>query len=51
MFNDTNLPEGVCDDINEAIRPCVTNLASTWAVGGDDVSFLNESFVRKKYLV
>jgi hypothetical protein len=46
VFDDSNLPEGVCDDIAEEITLCATNLASTWAVGGDDVSFENQNYFK-----
>jgi hypothetical protein len=46
VFDDNNLPEGVCDDISEHIYPCMGNLASTWAVGGDDVSFRRSLYIR-----
>ena len=45
LFNDSNLPEGVCDDIYDKIGPCASNLASAWAVGGDDVSFKTELYI------
>ena len=41
VFDDNNLPEDLCDDIAEKITLCASNLATTWAVGGDDVSFEN----------
>ncbi|CAF5149176.1 unnamed protein product, partial [Rotaria sp. Silwood1] len=39
MFDDNNLPIGVCDEISESISACSANIATTWAVGGDDVNF------------
>lgn len=37
VFDDKNLPDGLCDDIEEKIRACSANIASGWAVGGDEV--------------
>jgi hypothetical protein len=39
VFDDKNLPSGVCDDIGNYIGPCASNIATGWAVGGDYVSF------------
>ena len=39
-FDDNNLPEGECDTIQAKIQPCAANIASGWAVGGDEVSHL-----------
>ncbi len=39
VFDDNNLPEGVCDQIYPEVASCVSNIASGWAVGGDEVSF------------
>ena len=36
-FDDNNLPEGLCDDVAEKIQPCAANIASGWAIGGDEV--------------
>jgi hypothetical protein len=38
VFDDDNLPDGICDQIYREIEPCATNLATTWAVGGDTVT-------------
>jgi len=38
VFDDNNLPDGICDDMY-TIAPCASNIATGWAVGGDDVSF------------
>jgi len=38
VFDDNNLPDGICDYMDN-IAPCASNLATGWAVGGDDVSF------------
>ncbi|CAF4000838.1 unnamed protein product [Rotaria sordida] len=35
MFNDDNLPDGLCDEIADQIKLCASNLATVWAVGGD----------------
>jgi len=37
VFDDNNLPDGLCDDIEEKIRHCSANIASGWAVGGDEI--------------
>ena len=37
-FDDNNLPDGLCDDLWEKISSCSANIASGWAVGGDEVS-------------
>ncbi|CAF3793088.1 unnamed protein product [Rotaria sp. Silwood1] len=34
-FDDNNLPDGVCDEINDKIEPCSSSIATGWAVGGD----------------
>ncbi|CAF4083643.1 unnamed protein product [Rotaria sordida] len=34
-FDDNNLPNGVCDEINDKIEPCSASIATGWAVGGD----------------
>jgi hypothetical protein len=39
IYDDNDLPQGLCDHISAAIGPCITNIATGWAVGGDDVSF------------
>ena len=38
VFDDDNLPEGVCDDMYLTLSPCTSNIATGWAVGGDLVS-------------
>ena len=37
-FDDNNLPDGLCDDIAEKIQSCGANIATGWAIGGDEVS-------------
>jgi hypothetical protein len=39
LFNDSNLPDGLCDDIYQHLEPCTANIATGWAVGGDEVCF------------
>jgi hypothetical protein len=39
VYDDNNLPDGICDDMGPLISPCAVNIATGWAVGGDDVSF------------
>ena len=34
-FNDTQLPDGICDDILTKMRMCSSKLATAWAIGGD----------------
>jgi hypothetical protein len=48
VFDDNNLPDDLCDNIYQQISECTINVASGWAVGGDDVSFRNESSTCKK---
>jgi hypothetical protein len=38
VFDDSNLPEGLCDETYQQVAPCVSNIATGWAIGGDDVS-------------
>jgi hypothetical protein len=38
-FNDTNLPDGICDEIYKETESCSKNIATGWAVGGDHVLF------------
>jgi hypothetical protein len=40
VFDDKNLPEGICDDIDSQLENCSSNIATGWAVGGDAVSHL-----------
>ena len=40
VFNDSNLPTGICDELAADIAPCASNIATGWAVGGDYVSVL-----------
>ncbi|CAF3197010.1 unnamed protein product [Rotaria socialis] len=37
VFDDKNLPSGVCDEIVIQIESCYTNFVTVWAVGGDYV--------------
>ncbi|CAF1585953.1 unnamed protein product [Rotaria sp. Silwood1] len=39
VFDDKNLPSGICDDLGEVLIPCTSNIATGWAVGGD---YINE---------
>jgi hypothetical protein len=39
VFDDNNLPDGLCNDIYEKVSGCSGNIATGWAVGGDEVSF------------
>ena len=38
IFDDSNLPSGICDEMGMIISPCASNIATGWAVGGDYVS-------------
>ena len=37
QFNDSYLPQGLCDNIQNQIRLCKINVAIGWGVGGDYV--------------
>jgi hypothetical protein len=39
IFNDNSLPNGLCNGLSKEIRPCSANIATGWAVGGDEVNF------------
>ncbi|CAF3285978.1 unnamed protein product [Rotaria sp. Silwood2] len=39
VFDDNNLPSGICDGLGEVLIPCTSNIATGWAVGGD---YINE---------
>ncbi len=41
IFDDTNLPSGLCDDIINKYSDCLSNVANGWAVGGYPVSIFN----------
>ncbi|CAF1450939.1 unnamed protein product, partial [Rotaria sordida] len=36
-FDDSNLPEGECDDAVDALDKCRSNVANGWGVGGDQM--------------
>ena len=38
MFDDNNLPKGLCDDVENMTKTCSMNIATGWAVGGYEVS-------------
>ncbi|CAF2918621.1 unnamed protein product [Rotaria sp. Silwood2] len=38
VFDDNNLPEGICDEITRSISSCTVNTATVWAVGGDEIT-------------
>jgi hypothetical protein len=48
VFNDTDLPEGVCNDLYAQVGPCTSNIATGWAVGGDTVSLCSSFFVDER---
>ncbi len=35
QFNDSNLPDDLCDNIPDLLVSCLVNIATGWAVGGD----------------
>ncbi|CAF5137148.1 unnamed protein product, partial [Rotaria sp. Silwood1] len=35
-FDDKNLPDGLCNDLAEMLAMCMVNVATVWAVGGDE---------------
>ena len=40
VFDDNNLPDGLCDVIYMQLTECSANIATGWAVGGDHVCIL-----------
>ncbi|CAF1611863.1 unnamed protein product [Didymodactylos carnosus] len=36
-FDDNNLPHGLCDTLYLELAMCTTNIATVWAVGGDEI--------------
>jgi hypothetical protein len=50
VFDDSNLPEGVCDDMFQLFSQCNSNIATGWAVGGDTVSLCSSVFIQEKTL-
>jgi hypothetical protein len=49
VYDNNNLPDGVCDHIYANIGGCMGNIATGWAVGGDYVSLRNETSIHKKF--
>lgn len=47
VYDENNLPDDVCDEIQAEIRPCMANIATGWAVSGDDVSL--QSLISSAY--
>ena len=47
-FDDNNLPNDVCDTINDRTILCATNVASAWAIGGDGVSVSHDKTITSK---
>jgi hypothetical protein len=37
IFDDNNLPDGICDEIYNQTEACSSSIATGWAVGGDHV--------------
>lgn len=50
MFNEDNLPDGLCDEIFDEIKLCSSNFATVWAVGGDIVSSTNSIITNQLFL-
>lgn len=48
-FDDRNLPDGLCDDMIDQIFPCAANIASGWAIGGNEVSAVWEIWQRRMH--
>ncbi|CAF1269363.1 unnamed protein product, partial [Didymodactylos carnosus] len=46
IFNDENLPEGICNDTSAKVNLCLSNIANGWAVGGDVVNRRDSSGIR-----
>ena len=38
VFQESALPDGVCDDIIDEMISCSSSMATAWAVGADPVS-------------
>ena len=50
VFDDSDLPEGVCDDNYQKFTHCYSNIATAWAVGGDTVSLFSSVRIQKTTL-
>jgi len=37
VFDDSHLPDDVCDQIANQLKLCLSNIATGWAIGGDYV--------------
>jgi hypothetical protein len=37
IFDDNKLPDGVCDDIADSVKPCSSNPLTAWSIGGDTI--------------
>ena len=37
IFDDSNLPDGVCDAIDDDVKLCSSNLLTVWSIGGDTI--------------
>jgi hypothetical protein len=48
ILDDTNLPDGACDELSDKLKLCSSNVASGWAVGGDFVSKQNHDVQKMK---
>jgi hypothetical protein len=40
QFNDANLPDDLCENLLNNLSLCLSNIATGWAVGGQQVRFL-----------
>ena len=50
QFDDTNLPDDVCDHIRDQITLCSSTVVGVWSVGGDEVRFVFDCTKHKMYL-
>lgn len=41
-FDDSKLPEGICDDHLNQFSTCMSNMANGWAIGGEHVNLTNK---------
>lgn len=48
VFDDNNLPAGLCDEMYLQFAPCTSNIATGWAVGGDSVSLCSSFSIHEK---
>ncbi|CAF1548880.1 unnamed protein product, partial [Adineta ricciae] len=55
ILDDSNLPDGICDNIITQMRMCSSNLATAWAIGADPITLYPKeagySIVNFKYFM